>query len=186
MYNKFLKVILVVIFCYSFDYSSAQNKNFDYENWTGKNENAKNNIEIPEQLMSNYNAILSKGSNPQSFFYKVSIDDNDKLKTGRFQACVFLSSEDAQLGLVNFLNELTTANKPPRLTNEDYIVGDVAFGTILNGTLFLIFTRNNVMVFLHAETNKAKEIALEFDKLIVKSPDWNKAQTKPSFNMKIN
>jgi len=42
------------------------------------------------------------------------------------------------------------------------------------------------MVFLHAETNKAKEIALEFDKLIIKSQDWNKAQPKPSFNMKIN
>lgn len=187
MYRKyFRRVQITTAICCFFVYSEAQNRSYDYANWSGRNGSSKNNIEIPVQLLKKHNASLAKGSNEYSFFYKVSLGDNDTIRNGKFQAAVFLNSEAAQLALVNYLNELTTPKMPARLNIEDYNIGDIAFGDIISGVLYLVYTRNNVLVFVQAETNKAKEIALEFDNLIKISSDWTKDNLMPCFKLKPN
>ena len=124
---------------------------------------------------------LATGSKGNYFFYKVPLDENDTIKNGRLQAQVFSSIEEAQLALVDYLNILTTPVKPPRLTNEDFKAGDVAFGEVNNGILWMIFVRNNVLVIVHAPTKIAKAIAQEIDKAIQNSPEWQEGMPEPSF-----
>jgi hypothetical protein len=187
MYRKYFRRLhIITVICCFFIYSKAQNRNYDFASWDGKNGASKNNIEIPERFLKKYNACLAIGSDEYSFFYKVPLDKNDTIRNGRFQSAIFLNSEEAQRALVNYLNELTTPKKPARLNIEDYNIGDIAFGDIISGILYLVFTRNNVLVFVQAETNTAKEIAIEFDNLIQKSSDWTKDNLKPCFKLKPN
>lgn len=83
--------------------------------------------------------------------------------------------------MVDYLNILTTPLKPPRLTNEDFKTGDVAFGEVNNGILWMAFTRNNVLVLIDAPINDAKVISSEIDKRILDAPTWKDGMAKPSF-----
>lgn len=127
--------------------------------------------------------VLAEGSKDTSFFYKISLGEKDQIKNGRLQVKVFSNAEAAQLALVEYLECLTTQNKPPRLTNEDYVAGDLAFGREYNGILNMAFTRNNILVIVHAPKEKAKVISKEIDTKIQDAPEWNKGTSKLLFIM---
>lgn len=156
-------------------------KDSEYKNWPGKDGIIKCNIEFPAQLISKCQLSLTVGSNGQSFFYKIPIDENDTIKKGRLQVGVFSNIEAAQLSLVNCITELTTPFKPPFLTNEDYKTGDVAFGEVKNNVLWMAFVRNNVLIVIDAPVSTAKEISSEIDKSIINASDWKEGMTPPSF-----
>jgi hypothetical protein len=182
MNNRLLRIIqIVIVICCFFNITFAQNMNYGYDNWPGKSGVIKSNIELPTQLISKFNLTLAQGSKETSFFYKISLDENDQIKKGRLQAEIFSSIEEAQSALVEYLDCLTTPYKPPRLTNEGFKIGDIAFGEVNNGILRMAFTRNNVLLVVHAPINKAKEIAQGFDKNIQVAPEWKKDTSKPSF-----
>ena len=60
-------------------------------------------------------------------------------------------------------------------------MGNVAFGKEYDERLRMCFTRNNVVVIVHAPTKIAKTIAQEIDKAIQNAPEWKKDTSKPSF-----
>lgn len=156
-------------------------KGYGYESWPGKSGAVKTNIEIPAQLITGYQLSLTVGSNGQSFFYKIPIDENDTIKKGRLQVGVFSTIESAQLGLVNCIAELTTPFKPLFLTNEEYKAGDVAFGEVKNNVLWMAFVRNNVLIIIDTSINTAKEISFEMDKSIINASTWKQGMAPPSF-----
>jgi len=156
-------------------------KNYEYENWAGKDGIVKCNIVFPSQLISEFGLSITVGSDGQSFFYKIPIDENDTIKKGRLQVGVFSNIEAAQLGLVNCISELTTPFKPSFLTNEDYKVGDVAFGEVKNNVLWMAFVRNNVLIIVNASKNTSKRISLEIDKSVINSSEWKEGMAPPSF-----
>jgi len=133
------------------------------------------------QFISKHDLTLAQGSTGKYFFYKVPFDESDTIKKGRLQAQVFSNIAEAQLALVDYLDKLTTPNKPPRLTDDDLKIGDVAFGREYNGILRIAFARNNVFVVVHAPTIKAMEIALEIDQKIQNAPEWKEDSPEPSF-----
>jgi len=156
-------------------------ENYGYENWPGKDGVIKTNIEFPDELISKYYMSLASGAKGTYFFYKVPLYENDIIKNGRLQAQVFPSIDTAQLALVNYLNILQTPDKPPRLTDEDFKAGDVAFGDIKDGILWMAFTRNNVIITVHAQTEKAGDIANKIDSAIQNAPEWKEGMPEPSF-----
>lgn len=161
--------------------SDNQENNYGYENWPGKNGAVKSNIEFPTQLISQYDLTLARGFTSNFFFYKLPLDENDTIKSGRLQAQIFSSIDTAQLALVNYLNILTTPVKPPRLTNEDFKTGDVTFGEERDGILWMVFTRNNVLVIVDAPLEKAKDIAQIIDEAIQNAPEWKEGMPEPMF-----
>jgi len=44
-----------------------------------------------------------------------------------------------------------------------------------------VFSRNNVLIVIHASTNITKEIALEIDQKINEAPIWEEGPIIPSF-----
>lgn len=182
MYKKFLQIIQIAYVTNCFFISMfAQDKNYGYENWPGKRGVVKSNIILNSEFVNNHKMLLAEGSKENSLFYKISLGDNDTLKKGRLQAEVFSSVEEAQLALVEYLECLATINKPPRLTYEDFKAGDVAFGREYDGLLWMAFTRNNILIVIHAPIKKAMSIAQEVDKKIQNAPEWNKETPIPSF-----
>ena len=178
-YLRIIQVIIVMSCCLTDVF--AQNKRYDYENWPGKDGVVKTNIEFPDELISEYDMSLASGVKGNYFFYKVPLYENDIIKNGRLQAQVFSSIDTTQLALVNYLNTLTTPFKPPRLTNEDFKAGDVAFGENKDEILWMAFTRNNVLVIVHAQTEKAGNIAHKIDTAIQNAPEWEEGMPEPSF-----
>lgn len=156
-------------------------KDSEYKNWPGKDGIIKCNIEFPAQLITKYQLSLTVGSNGQSFFYKIPIDENDTIKKGKLQVGVFSNIEAAQLGLVSCIAELTTPFKPPFLTNEEYKAGEVAFGEVKNSILWMAFVRNNVLIIIDAPVKTAKEISFEIDKSIINASNWKEGMAPPSF-----
>ena len=57
----------------------------------------------------------------------------------------------------------------------------MAFGREYNGIFRISFTKNNVIIIVHAPTDVAKAIALEVDKKIQNAPVWEKDTPIPSF-----
>ena len=92
-----------------------------------------------------------------------------------------MSTEEAQLALVENLEVITDLSKPPLLTNEDFKAGDVAFGKDKDGILWMAFTRNNVLAIVCAPIEKARNIAHEIDKTLLSSPEWKKNTSNPLF-----
>lgn len=181
MLSKILKIILIVLINCLWISAYSQISNYDIENWSGKNSVVKDHISLPNNVIKEYNMTLTKGSRESSFFYKISLDENDRLKKGRLQVKVFSNIKDAQLALVEYLDCLSTPFKPPRLTDEDLIAGDVAFGDENNGIIRMAFVRNNVVVVIHAPITKAKKIAQEIDEKIQNAHEWKVDSLKPSF-----
>jgi hypothetical protein len=163
----------------------AQDK-YGFENWSGKSGAIKSKIELPFQLISTQNLSLAEGSSGTSLFYKIPFDENDQLKKGRLQAEVFSTIEEAQLDLVEYLDCLTTPFKPSRLTEKEFNIGDVAFGKEKDGILLMAFTRNNVLLVIHAPISIAKEMGEAFDRSIQNAPEWEKNTSNPFFNLQIN
>ena len=181
---------LMIITCIVFSFLSCQKgkpdtaeteENYGYENWPGKDGAVKTNIEFPGELISVYQMSLASGSRGSYFFYRLPLDEKDTVKNGRLQGQVFSSIDSAQWALVNYLDILTTPFKPPRLINEDFKAGDVAFGDIKDGILLMAFARNNVVVIVNTSKNAAKSLALEIDKSIQNAPEWKEGMPEPEF-----
>jgi hypothetical protein len=181
MRQKIIRVIQVAIASGCVFINAFSQKNtFDFENWPGKNSAVKSNIELAPQFVSKYDLSLAKGSNGRVFFYKIALDGNDQKKLGRLQVQVFSSTEEAQKALVAHLNS-KTIDIPPRLTEDEYRVGDVAFGKIYDKIFRLAFTRNNILVIIHAPTKITESIALEMDEKILNAPLSENDTIKPTF-----
>lgn len=155
--------------------------NNGYEFWPGKSGVIKTDIEFPGNFVSEYNLSLYNGSRGDSFIYRLPLDENDADKKGKIEVNVFSDVEKAQLALVDYLDGMVSPNKPPRLTNEAYKVGDVAFGKVYDGILKIEFARNNVLVIVHAPTNTCKSIVSALDEAIQKAPEWQAGTPTPSF-----
>lgn len=156
-------------------------ENSGYENWPGKDGDVKTNIDFPDELIAEYDMSLASVVKGTYFFYKVPLYINDIIKNGRLQAQVFSNIDMAQMALVNYLNTLTTPFKPPRLTYQNFKSGDVAFGEKKDGILWMAFTRNNVIVIVHAQSEKAGDIANKIDSAIQNAPEWQEGMPEPSF-----
>lgn len=121
------------------------------------------------------------GSRGDSFIYRLPLDENDADKKGKIEVNVFSDVEKAQIALVDYLDGMVSPNKPPRLTSEDFNVGDVAFGKVYHGILKIEFVRNNVLVIVHAPEEMAKTIVKEMDEKIQLAPQWQTGASIPSF-----
>ena len=163
------------------DNNQVSEENYGYENWPGKAGTVKSNIAFPDQLILQYGLELTIGSTGASFFYKVPLAVNDDLKKGKLQVEVYDSVEKSQLGLVEYLDLLTTPSKPPRLFNKNEAFGDVAFGEIYNEVFKLAFVRNNILVVINAPTETAKATAASIDEKIKIAPQWQAGSGIPSF-----
>jgi len=187
MYPKFLRLnyIAIIIAC-NCGSAIAQSNSYGHENWPGKNGIVKTHIEVPESLVFKYNLNITRGSNDEFLFFDIIQHENKSINKGRLQLEIFSSPADAQVGLVNYLNNLSTPFKPPRLSSESFNFGDVAFGEENDGIFRVAFIRNNVLVIIFAPTDKAKSIAREIDRQIQLAPEWKSNTTKPSFKLKKN
>lgn len=155
--------------------------NYGYDSWPGKSGVTKTNIEFPGNFVSEYNLSLYNGSRGDSFIYRLPLDENDADKKGKIEVNVFSDVEKAQLALVDYLDGMVTPNKPPRLTNEDFNIGDVAFGKVYDEILKIEFVRNNVLVIVHAPKEMARIIVKEIDEKIQLAPEWQTGASVPSF-----
>ncbi|MGD8779169.1 MAG: hypothetical protein PVH88_09450 [Ignavibacteria bacterium] len=181
MYHKIMGIIYIIIITCCFLTDTFAQERYGFENWPGKSGVIKSAIELPSQLISTQNLSLAEGSRGNSLFYKIPLDENDQLKKGRLQAEVFATVEKAQLALVEYLDCLTTPYKPPRLIGKEFKIGDVAFGEEKDKILLMAFTRNNVLVIVHAPINIAVEISEGFDGNIQNAVEWGKDGSIPSF-----
>lgn len=173
----FINIVFILIF-YANGFSQIEKYNFN--NWPGKNTVAKKNIEIDHNFTSNHKLSLAKGFSDSIVFYKVPLSEDDSLKKGRLQLSIYSSSKEAQLALVEYLDCLTLPVKPNQLKNEHFKQGDIAFGKEHDGKMQMAFTRNNVLVVLHAPTDTAMSLAKELDIKIKNAPEWGKNDKKPS------
>jgi len=177
---KIIKIVIIII-CFSFNTDAQILNNYGYENWPGKNGIAKTDVIIPHQLVSKYDMSFRRGSTETYLRYKIALNENDTIKNGYLHIRIFLSTEEAQLALVENLEVITDLSKPPLLTNEDFKAGDVAFGKDKDGILWMAFTRNNVLAIVCAPIEKARNIAHEIDKTLLSSPEWKKNTSNPLF-----
>ena len=180
--NELIRIVqLIIILCCTYSITFAQDENYGFETWPGKNGVIKSNIVFPDQLISNYDLTLAKGSNGTQFFYKIPLNKYDSIKEGRLQVQVFTKTNEAQLALVEYLDCLTTIITPPRLTSEVFKAGDVAFGEHNDGVVQMAFTKNNVIVIVHALIEEAIEIVQEIDRQIQLAQEWENDNTQPMF-----
>ena len=114
---------------------------------------------------------LAKGYNDSTLFYKIPLNENDSLKKGRLHVKIFSNSSVAQLALAAYLDCIVTPKLFPRLTSENFKHGDVAFGSEHNGIMQIAFTKNNVLVILHAPAEKAFLLSGEIDLIIQNAPE---------------
>lgn len=170
--NTKLIAIFLIINALSFHMKAlSQVVKYDYENWPGKNSVSKNNIKINDNLVSNYKMKLAKGYNDSSLFYRIPLNENDSIKKGRLHIKIFSNSSEAQMALTAYLDCIVTPKSFPRLTSEKFKHGDVAFGSEHNGIIQMAYTKNNVLVILHAPTEKALLLCNEIDLIIQNAPE---------------
>lgn len=177
-------LILIVLSLFSCKDDSAEQPeliNYGYESWPGKSGVIKTNIEFPGHFILEYDLSLNMGSKGDAFSYGLPLDENDSTKIGLINAMVFSSVEKAQLALIDYLDNMVTPYKPPRLTNEDFKVGDVGFGKVYDGILRLEFVRNNVLVIVIAPEEIAKIIIKGIDQKIQLAPEWQTGASIPTF-----
>jgi|SRR3989304_3176221 len=180
MYKKLIIPFCVIITLSLHTRIFAQDENYGYKNWPGKNSIAKNKIEIDDNLVSNYKMSLAKGYNDSSLFYKIRLNEGDSLKKGRLQIKIFSSTSEAQLALAEYLDCLAMPTMLPRISSGNFKYGDIAFGKEYDGIIQLAYTRNNVLVVLHAPTEKALLLANEIDLRIQNAPELRAHTHKPS------
>lgn len=176
-----LLTILSLFSCKNDSIEQPEIIDYGYASWPGKSGVTKTNIEFPGNFVSGYNLSLYDGSRGDSFIYRLPLDENDADKKGKIEVNVFSDVEKAQIALVDYLDGMVSPNKPPRLTSEDFNVGDVAFGKVYHGILKIEFVRNNVLVIVHAPEEMAKTIVKEMDEKIQLAPQWQTGASIPSF-----
>ena len=175
-------MIFVVMFISCEKEVSIQNlENYGYDNWPGKNGDVKTDIEIADQFVTAYDMSLRSGSSETYLRFEIALNENDTTKQGYLHLRIFPTIEEAQLALVEYLDIITAFPKPPRLTNEDFNAGDVAFGKKFDGNVKMCFTRNNVFVIIYAPTGKAGEIAHKIDIAVQNAPEWKEGMEHPKF-----
>jgi len=173
---------LLFIFMFGlFNILGAQDENFDYENWPGKNGVIRGSIELPINSFLGYGLQLKPGFNDSTLRFDLPISGNDTAKIGKLEIKIFKTIKVAQLSLLDFLYAIQSPFKPPRLTSEEFSPGDVAFGSEKNEIFLLVFVRANVRVIIRAPADVAEEIAQKIDSLIQAAPVWASGDLKPHF-----
>lgn len=181
MIRELLKGLLSILIIGLFAVVDAQDDNFDYENWPGKDGAIRHRIELPVHPFLGYGLELKPGYNDSSISFALPLFEGDTVKTGRLKIRIFKTIEKAQLDLLDFLYAIQSPFKPPRLTPEEFASGDVAFGKEYEGILRVYFTRANVRIILNAPTPIAKELAQKVDSLIQAAPVWTSGDPIPTF-----
>jgi hypothetical protein len=148
-----------------------------------KNSTVKSNIVFPPELHTKYSLFHLKNSTvyAPSLRFPFLIDDSTK-QYGSIKITVHKSIESTYAHLLQFLNELSNPFTPPKITEGSLVIGDIAFGEIKNGILFLVFTRNNVLVWIKGPTDIVMEIARNIEKEIDLAPVLGKVTEIPSFS----
>jgi hypothetical protein len=163
-----------------FNIVGAQDDNFGYENWPGKNGAIKGSIELPVDPFLGYELQLKPGFNDSTLRFNLPIPD-DTIKIGKLEIKIYKTIKDAQLALLDFLYAMQSPFKPPRLTSEEFSPGDVAFGSKKDEIFFVLFTHANVRVILTAPARVATELAQKVDSLIQAATAWAPGDPKPHF-----
>lgn len=192
MIRKFLRGVLLVGVLGLFAVVDAQEggpwqggvdeeENFGYETWPGKNGTIRRSIELSAASLSGYRIQLAPGFNDSTMFLKIPLSEDDTLKKGRLEISVYPTIEEAHRALAEHLYAFQSLRKPPRLTAEEFPIGEVAFGEESKGVLFVVFTRANVRIILEAPTSVAQELAGKVDKAVQDAPAWTPGDpTKPT------
>jgi len=148
--------------------TNAQQPDYDFNNWPGKDGDIITNLSIPEQFVLEHDLVLTKGSDDTLRHYKIALFENDLVKKGRIDVIIYPTVDTAQLALITeFIEAVTDPDKPSMLTAEEYNSGDVAFGYNQNGRINMAFTRNNILVMIRAPEEKTKIIASQVDGFIL-------------------
>lgn len=179
-----LLMVVMILLC-MLSFSVAQNLDYDFESWQGKENLTKFNMQIPLEFIEKNKMKLISGSNSYKFFYIMGNDQKDS-PANLIQVGVFQNSLEAQLRLFNYLNDLTSPIKLTELSEEYSINADIAFGNIQSDTSFLVFTKNNVFIMIRASSKIAQEIASTFTKIINDSPYWKEGDIIPGFILRNN
>lgn len=178
--KKKIFYVVIICFCFFINTMAQITDNYNYENWNGKGGDIKTKIEIPSQFITN--GMYLRESSTETFVrFRIALNEQDTLKRGYLHLKIFPNVEEAQLALVEYLNVFSNYSKPPRLTTEEFKVGDVAFGSKFDDILSISYVRNNVLVIVNAKYSKAKEILHTTDNAIQKATIWQKDMPKPLF-----
>lgn len=146
-------------------------ENYDFENWPGKSGTIKTNVEFPESLIEQYKLQPRASSKVNHLSYDFPLREYDSVNLGRIELTTYPSIHKAQYGLIEYMNDLTSAIKPPRFINDCLFAGDVAFGYKDNATVCYIFSRNNVQVTIKSRIGDIYDIAYAIDEAIQSAPE---------------
>ena len=158
-----------------------EEEDYGYESWPGKDGTIRRSIELSVTSLSGYGLQLAPGFTDSSVFLKLPISEDDTVNIGRLDIKVYQTIEKAQRALVEYLYTIVSFVKPPRLTAEEFPIGDVAFGEEREGVFFGVFTRANIRIVIEAPTSVAKELASKIDDTVMQAPSWGVGDSCPAF-----
>lgn len=118
---------------------------FDFENWRGRDGAIRTDIDFPISPFLGYGIIVEKSS--YSHYLWMDLKKSATLSNGEMKIFIFPSIEEAQKGMLDFLeNGFQGIIRPKQLLKSP--IGDVVFGLDDEKARSLFFTRANVMVYI--------------------------------------
>ena len=138
----------------------------------------RQSVELPVNTFTGYQLELKPGFDDSTLHFNIPLLGEN---VGRVDFDIFRDIKQAQLDLLNFYYAINSPFKPPRLTKEEFPIGDVAFGEENGEIFFVFFTRDNVRIIIDAPTNITKELAQKIDNIILNSPAWSYGDPEPIF-----
>ncbi|MFH0756659.1 MAG: hypothetical protein V2B15_05160 [Bacteroidota bacterium] len=175
-------IILILSLSISF-VSLAQESYYGQDNWPGKTGEVKAKLEIPKLFITKYDLTLANGHTDYSAFFRLPIESDEDVKKGRLQISIYPSVEESQSALVEYLDCLTTINKPTRLQDSEIQSVDVAFGNINEGIWFIAFTKNNIFIILKASSETIKTLMQDIESVIRNAPGIGQATDVPFISL---
>ena len=193
MLKRYIQIFIVIVaLCIPFAYSEepdySDKNNFGFEYWAGREGFVKKSLELPVTSFMGYGIEYTPIPSPPIYLYlDLPLSKNDTDKHGKIYIRIFSSIEDAQKYLLDSLYSITSPDKLPHLTSEEFSPGDVAFGKesssidkVYYDTRYdLFFCRSNVFIRVKAPPDVAKELAVKIDNIIQGSQDWSVDDASP-------
>ncbi|OHB72261.1 MAG: hypothetical protein A2W23_01890 [Planctomycetes bacterium RBG_16_43_13] len=172
--------IFLMTFC-TVTIAQMPDDDFGYNDWPGKNGAVKHRIEVPVTPFLGYELELTPTFNDSTIWLQMPVSKDDTVKLGRLVMQLYPTIEKAQLGLRDYLYTFQSTIKPPRLKEEEFPNGDVAFGWEKEGVYRVYFCDNNLMIIIEAPDLVARELAAKVDSIIQAAPNWSAGDAQPAF-----
>jgi hypothetical protein len=152
---------------------------FGYKDWPGKDGVIKHRIELPVTPFLGYELKSTSRFNDSIIYFRLPLSKEDTVKVGRLRIQIYPTIEKAQIALRDYMYTFQSTITPPRLIQDEFPYGDVAFGWEKAGALRVYFCNHNVMIII--EAIYTIELAAKIDSIIQAAPDWSSGYSKPAF-----